>query len=87
MDRDAIGLAVHDISMMVQLLLNTVETLHGNEATPRALEVPHNEGKCFPSSHSISTSGSMLCGTGCHPPSHHAVATALHPSPTTAPLK
>ena len=45
MDRDAIGLAVHDISMMVQLLLNTVETLHGNEATPRALEVPHNEGE------------------------------------------
>lgn len=31
--------------MMVQLLLNTVETLQGNEATPRAFEMPNNEGE------------------------------------------
>ena len=40
MDKDAIGLAVHDISMMVQILLNAIETMHGNEATSRAFEMP-----------------------------------------------
>jgi hypothetical protein len=37
---DAIGLAVHDISMMVQVLLTAIEAMHGNEATPRAFEMP-----------------------------------------------
>jgi hypothetical protein len=40
MDKDAIGLAVRHISMMVQILLNAIETMHGNEATARAFEMP-----------------------------------------------
>jgi hypothetical protein len=45
MDRDAVGLAVHDISMMVQVLLNAIETMQGNEETPRAFEMPYSEGE------------------------------------------
>ena len=45
MDRYAIGLAVHDISMMVQVLLNAIETMHGNEASPRAFEMPYSDGE------------------------------------------
>jgi hypothetical protein len=45
MDRDAIGLAVHEITMMVQILLNSVETLQGKEGTPKVFEMPYNEGE------------------------------------------
>jgi hypothetical protein len=45
MDRDAIGLAIHDLAMMVNVLLNTIETLQGNEATPRAFEMPYSDGE------------------------------------------
>lgn len=45
MDRDAVGLAVHDISMMVQVLLTAIETTQGNEETPRAFERPHSDGE------------------------------------------
>lgn len=45
MDKDAISLAVHEIGMMVQVLLNSIETMHGNEATPTAFEMPYNDGE------------------------------------------
>ena len=61
-DRDAIGLAVHDIAMMVQVLLNAIETMQGNDAT-RAFEMPYSEGELLSSSRSIWRSGSRLCGT------------------------
>lgn len=32
----AIGLAVPDLAMMVQVLLSAIETMQGNEAPPRA---------------------------------------------------
>jgi hypothetical protein len=62
-DRDAIGLAVHDIAMMVQVLLNAIETMQGNDAAPRAFEMPYSEGEMLSSSRSIWRSGSRLCGT------------------------
>lgn len=33
MHKDSVGPAVHDVSMMVQVLLNAIETTRGNEAT------------------------------------------------------
>jgi len=45
MDRDAIGLAVHDIGMMIQVLLTAIETMQGNEETPRAFEMPYTDGE------------------------------------------
>ena len=44
-DRDAIGLAVHDIGMMIQVLLTAIETMQGNEETPRAFEMPYTDGE------------------------------------------
>lgn len=45
MDKDAIGLAVHEISMMVQVLLASIETMNGKEGTPGAFEMPYSEGE------------------------------------------
>jgi hypothetical protein len=45
MDRDAIGLAVHEISMMVQILLTAIEAIHSKEGASGAFEVPHNDGE------------------------------------------
>ena len=47
MDRDAIRLAIHDISMMVQVLLNAIETMHGNDATPRLSRCFIRRGDAF----------------------------------------
>jgi len=33
MGKGSIGPAIHDIAMMVQVLLNAIETIRGNEAT------------------------------------------------------
>ena len=45
MDRAAIDIAVHDIAMMVQVLLDAIETMQGNEATPRTFEMPYSDGE------------------------------------------
>jgi hypothetical protein len=64
--------------------------MQGNEETPRAFEMPYSEGEMLSFVGSTWRSGSRPCGTVWNAPdqpSHHAMAIALHPSPTTAPLK
>jgi hypothetical protein len=45
MDKDAIGDAVHEISMMVLVLLDAVETLQGSETSPKVFQMPYEAGE------------------------------------------
>jgi|KBSMisStaDraftv2_1062788.scaffolds.fasta_scaffold447500_2 hypothetical protein len=45
MDKDAIGDAVHSISMVVLVLLDAVETLQGTETSPRVFQMPYDAGE------------------------------------------
>jgi hypothetical protein len=45
MDNDAIDRALHEISMMVSVLLDAVDTLQGTETTPKVFQMPYEAGE------------------------------------------
>jgi hypothetical protein len=45
MDQNKIADAVHEISMMVLVLLDAVETLLGTDAIPRVFQMPEEAGQ------------------------------------------
>ncbi len=57
MDNNSIDGAVHEISMMVLVLLDAVETLRGTATSPRAFQMPYEAGEMLSFAASISTAG------------------------------
>jgi hypothetical protein len=45
MDTNAIDGALHEISMMVLVLLDAVESLQGSDTTPRVFQMPDEAGE------------------------------------------